>query len=128
MPFTALLSMEDRMKKLRIALFAVVAIGLAVALSGCAFFFDSSDASVRIVNNSGYTVYYVYISPTSSGTWGSDWLGTTTTISDGSSYTVTGITPGTYDLQARGMLGSVIETAMGVVLEAGQSYAWTLPY
>jgi hypothetical protein len=32
-------------------------------------------SSVRIVNKTGYTVYYVYLSPVSSETWGSDRLG-----------------------------------------------------
>jgi hypothetical protein len=32
-------------------------------------------SSVRIVNKTGYTVYYVYLSPVSSESWGSDRLG-----------------------------------------------------
>jgi hypothetical protein len=32
-------------------------------------------SSVRIVNKTGYCVYYAYISPVSSGSWGSDRLG-----------------------------------------------------
>jgi hypothetical protein len=31
--------------------------------------------SVRITNNTGYDVYYVYISPSSSDEWGEDMLG-----------------------------------------------------
>jgi len=31
--------------------------------------------SVRIVNKTGYTVYYIYVSPVTSDSWGSDFLG-----------------------------------------------------
>jgi hypothetical protein len=31
--------------------------------------------SIRITNNTGYTVYYIYISPSDSEEWGEDFLG-----------------------------------------------------
>jgi len=32
--------------------------------------------SITIVNNTGYTIYYLYVSPTTSSSWGNDMLGT----------------------------------------------------
>jgi len=31
--------------------------------------------NMTIVNNTGYTVWYVYLSPSDSSSWGDDWLG-----------------------------------------------------
>jgi hypothetical protein len=41
--------------------------------------------SITIVNNTGHTIWYVYISLTTSDDWGSDRLGSGKTIPDGSS-------------------------------------------
>jgi hypothetical protein len=41
--------------------------------------------SITIVNNTGYTIWYVYISQTASDNWGSDRLGSGKTIPDGDS-------------------------------------------
>jgi hypothetical protein len=40
---------------------------------------------ITIVNNTGYTVYYVYISQTASDTWGSDRLASGEILSNGDS-------------------------------------------
>lgn len=41
--------------------------------------------SITIVNNTGYTIWYVYISQTASDSWGSDRLASNQTIANGSS-------------------------------------------
>ena len=43
--------------------------------------------SVTIVNNTGYTIYYMYVSPSSDDNWGSDCLGDAV-LYDGSSFKV----------------------------------------
>lgn len=84
----------------------------------------SGVASVRVVNNSGYTIYYLYISPSSSGTWGPDQHGSSV-ISSGYSFTVNNIPAGTYDLRAVNSLGdSVYE--MGYYMGGGTSHTWTI--
>ncbi|MCL2067094.1 MAG: hypothetical protein FWG99_06480 [Treponema sp.] len=64
------------------------------ANSAIVFTFDDIDEEaaesfdgppVTIVNNTGYTIYYVYISKTTSDSWGSDRLGRSETISNGDS-------------------------------------------
>ena len=45
---------------------------------------------LQITNSTGgYSIYYVYISPTASDSWGDDWLGSSETISSGASKTFT---------------------------------------
>jgi len=45
-------------------------------------------AQVTIVNNTGYTIWYVYISPSTDSNWGPDRLGSTQTIRSGQSVTL----------------------------------------
>jgi hypothetical protein len=44
--------------------------------------------SIQIRNNTGYTIYYVYISPGDSESWGEDWLGDEV-LSNGASVNIT---------------------------------------
>lgn len=54
---------------------------------------------LQITNSTGgYSIYYVYISSTSSDYWGDDWLGSSETISSGTSKTFT-VTNGYYDVK-----------------------------
>jgi len=45
-------------------------------------------AQITIVNNTGYTIWYVYISPSTESNWGSDRLGSNQTIRNGQSVTL----------------------------------------
>jgi hypothetical protein len=83
-----------------------------------------STASLTVVNNSSQAVFYLYISPTTNSSWGDDQLGAST-IPAGSSYTFTGLTPGSYDLKAEDSGHNIIQTWMGVSLTG--SVTWTLP-
>ncbi len=56
-------------------------------------------ATLTLVNDSGWDVCYVYISPSDSTTWGDDWLGAEETIASGTSRTFQ-VSMGTYDLLA----------------------------
>ena len=63
------------MKKILVTLFAAL---LAVTLSlGGAVTSEASQnlPRITIVNNTGYTFYYLYVSPTASDVWGRDVLG-----------------------------------------------------
>jgi len=45
--------------------------------------------SITLVNNTGYTVWYVYISQTASDSWGNDWLASNEILRSGSAVTFT---------------------------------------
>ncbi len=54
---------------------------------------------LQITNSTGgYSIWYVYISPTSADSWGNDWLGSSETISSGYSKTFT-VPNGSYDVK-----------------------------
>jgi hypothetical protein len=69
------------------AVWAAVAQGINSGLTGgsssgssSSYSSSSSNSSyyqydMTIYNNTGYTVWYIYMSPSSSSNWGSDWLG-----------------------------------------------------
>lgn len=82
------------------------------------------DTTLTIINNSGVTIFYAYVSPSSSPDWGADVLGAYT-IPDGGSFTVTGLTAGTYDLKAEDSNHNVIETAMGISLSGDMEWRVT---
>ncbi len=84
-------------------------------------------ATVTLVNNSGVTVWFVYISPvtdTSRYTSG-DRLGTDT-IPSGMSYTFL-VPAGDYDLLAEDSGHSTLDTEWGVHLTGGSTYTWNVP-
>lgn len=54
---------------------------------------------LQITNSTGgYDIWYVYISPSDSDTWGNDWLGASEIISSGSTKTFT-VSDGLYDVR-----------------------------
>jgi len=84
------------------SLILVVLLFLVGGIAGCGS--DSTDfggtgstGSLRITNNSAYSVNYVYLSPASTTTWGSDLLGVANIILPGGNYTIYNIPPGVYD-------------------------------
>jgi hypothetical protein len=79
-------------------------------------------ASLTVVNRTSETVCYMRISPTTSDTWGEDWLGADM-ISSGESYTWPAIAAGSYDLRAEFCGGG--ETEWRDVDLTG-SLTWTL--
>jgi hypothetical protein len=81
-------------------------------------------ASLRVRNNSSYTVYYLYLAYCG-GAWSTDQLGSAV-INPGGSFLLTRIPPGCYYFRAQ-TAGSVYwQTPSGVSLPAGQTYTWTL--
>ncbi len=79
-------------------------------------------ATVVLQNNTNQAIFYVYISPTSSTTWGDDMLGAAT-IPAGGSYTFN-VPAGDYDLRADFSDHTVADQRMGVNLSG--TYNWTI--
>jgi len=77
--------------------------GIAVDASGITWTVTGGEgggsASLTLVNNSGREVCYVYISPSTSDSWGKDWLGEEEIIHPGESRTFY-LEAGSYDLRA----------------------------
>ena len=74
-----------------------------VFLFGTVAFLFSEQGDIIVLNRTGFDVYYLYISPGSSDSWGEDLLGETDILSDGSHVSVP--VPGlgkfcNYDLKA----------------------------
>jgi hypothetical protein len=78
---------------------------------------------VLLVNNSEQSVCYVYISPSTSTTWGDDWLGANT-IPAGSSWEFQ-VQPGTYDFQAQDCSGNTLDEQYGIEVTSS-GLTWTL--
>jgi hypothetical protein len=69
---------------------------------------SGSGYTLTIENYSSTTICYVYISPSSSTTWGDDWLGSSNTIPSNSSFYFTNVPANTYDLRADDCSNNVI--------------------
>jgi len=82
--------MKKTKEILRITVLLAAIVFLTYSFSGCASFGESiggssQNPSITIVNNTGYAIYNVYISETTSDTWGQDKLKTNEVISNGQS-------------------------------------------
>lgn len=80
--------------------------------------------SVKVTNNSSLSIYFLYLSPTSSSSWGPDQLGSTT-IPIGGSFTVYDIPPDTYDLKVTSSSGTNA-FLYGISVYAGYTAAVTV--
>ena len=80
-------------------------------------------ASLEVINESEDTITYLYVSPTDSTTWGSDWLGDDV-IDPGISYVVDGIPRGTYDIRAEDVDENSVEVVYNVELSGQKN--WTV--
>lgn len=82
-----------------------------------------SGSTLDVVNNTDLTVCYLYISPTDSDQWGSDWLGEYV-LDPGYTYTVE-VSTGTYDILVTDCNDNTIEEHYGETL-GDQPRTWTL--
>jgi hypothetical protein len=80
-------------------------------------------ALLNIINRTGVDMCYLYISPTTSDTWGEDWLGSDI-IAAGTSYTVS-VVPGDYDMTIQDCSGAEIGTQMGVTIADDMEWEFT---
>jgi hypothetical protein len=98
----------------------------SVATSGSGAGGPGGDATLVVQNYSSNSVFYLYLSPCGSGSWGSDILGSNI-ISSETQATVTDISPGCYDFRAETStdIGIAWET-FGVDMPSGHTYTWQL--
>ncbi len=80
-------------------------------------------STLDIVNRTGTPIYYLYLSPCSSNTWGSDQLGSDVIMS-GTTYAFA-MTPGCWDLKAQLRDGREVERR-NVNMRTGDRKSWTL--
>jgi hypothetical protein len=87
----------------------------------------SGNATVHLVNNSGQTVFYAYVSPTSDSNFytSGDRLGSSV-VPSGSTFDIT-VPAGDYDLLAEVSGHNTLDTEWGVHLSAGSTYTWNVP-
>lgn len=85
----------------------------------------SSSATLRVLNASSTTVYYLYVSPCSSSGWGTDQLGSEV-IPSGGGFTVHSIPGGCYDVRAEAQGRVRMAERRGVTLSAGTVSTWTI--
>lgn len=87
---------------------------------------SSSVSSLRVVNQSSLTVWYLYVSPSTSSSWGPDQLGSHV-ISPGGTFTVNDIPCGrNYDLKIEGAGHTTLATRYGVYFSCGSTMSWRL--
>jgi uncharacterized protein YraI len=78
-------------------------------------------ATLTVVNNTGATVYVLYVSPSTSSQWGSDVLGKDTTLSPGETFQML-LTPGAYDIMAKDYDLETIATAFDVQVSGNTTW------
>ena len=84
----------------------------------------SSKITLKVSNNTnGQAICYLYAAPSSSTSWGNDFLGANTTIQPGYWVSFT-IPPNAYDLRADDCDGNTLATKYNVAMY--NSYTWTL--
>jgi len=99
-----------------------------VSISGAGFVWVIPDVpvTVRMVNNSGATVCYVFISPSTDRAWGGDWLGESETIGPGGSRDFA-VPPGEdFDMMAADCDQNTLDDQRGIPI-TGEIYTWTIP-
>jgi hypothetical protein len=116
------------MKKKILILAALVLLALATlscsVCEGVTGPTGGGDGNLTMINNSGETVCFVYISPVEDDTWGDDWLGSTETVSSGSQRRFD-VPNGDYDLRATDCGGNELDVEWGVNISG--DYTWRVP-
>jgi len=78
--------------------------------------------TIELINNSGQTIWYVYLSLSTSSEWGDDQLGSST-VGPGNSHAFQ-VPPGTYDLKAEDSAHNVVDVRFSQTI-AGP-YRWVI--
>lgn len=86
---------------------------------------QAEGGSLDIVNDSGETICFVYISTSDSEDWGPEQLGEDTILEPGQTFTITDIPPGTYDIKAEDCSGEIMARNYEVKLGAAD-FTWTI--
>lgn len=98
---------------------ALVTLSCSVCRTGGSTSGDS--VTVTLVNNSGQAVCYVYISPTTDDTWGSDWLGSAETVAPGGRRAFS-VPIGAYDLRADDCSHIELDVQQGVTISSSMEW------
>ncbi len=85
----------------------------------------STKATLTLVNDLNDPVCYVLISPTSSDTWGTDWLGPNDVINVGEQRAFT-LDAGNWDMMSQDCNGNTLSSQMGVYVSGNT--VWTLSW
>ena len=80
----------------------------------------AAPASLVVVNDSPFAVYYLHVSPTGEGSWGLDQMRPSSTIPAGGSFVLQGIPAGSWDVMAVGYGGSPVWTSNLLAFTQGQ--------
>jgi hypothetical protein len=83
----------------------------------------AGDGNVTLVNDSGETICYVYISPTEDDYWGDDWLGSSETVPSGDRRGFD-VEDGVYDLMAEDCNENQLDVQWEVDIRG--TYTWTV--
>ncbi len=78
----------------------------------------ASTGIVQFANRSDISVYYLYLSPSSSSSWGPDQLGANV-LSPGETFTLRGVPCGDVDYKLEGLGHTALLTRYGVPLDCG---------
>jgi hypothetical protein len=85
-----------------------------------------SSATLRVANASSIRIWYLYVSPSSSGEWGPDQLGSQI-LDPGEVATIRNVPCGhSYDLKVEGSSHNTLATRYGLYLSCGETFTWTL--
>lgn len=68
---------------------------------------DTGNGAVAVINNSGFTIRGLYLTPANASTWGPNQADLP--LYAGQSFTLTGVAPGTYDLRVVFSSGSLVD-------------------
>lgn len=87
----------------------------------------STSAAIRIINDSNYDAYYLYVSPASNGNWGPDQLRPNIVIYKyGGTWDLTGVPAGDWDLKMVSINSTYSWTLLNQHVSAPGTYTWTL--
>ena len=109
---------------LRRSLGALALVGALAGVTGCDDITGSDDATIIVENNASVSVFFLYISPCTDDSWGSDELGSNETIAPGADREFD-VDPGCYDLRAEFSDDTFAED-YGVDLDEGDEFTWEL--
>jgi hypothetical protein len=84
---------------------------------------EPTTGALRMENYHCNPVDQLYVSPASSGSWGTDQL--SGTVATNGNFTLTSIPAGEYDVKAVGMDG-IFWTSYGITITGGATYTWSL--
>ena len=118
------------MKNTKYFLSILLILILAFVFLGCDLLGDDgssgttvSNATLVVVNNSSYDIYYLYVSLSTLSSWGNNQM--TSVLYPGYTYTLNEIPPGEYDLWAEDNSGTYWERYYENLTD-GETWTWTL--